>query len=196
MGLSEYPKNEWTGIKRKNPATIHRMKRAVREVENQEELEALLATPAYSQPPPTVVPRTKPCRTHQEMARRELEMKAESQRQRMLGNDPFAAVETSGGSGSSDDATVVPPLMIVPRPSTEGGGKVSSLLDTFEEGENEEYNKAGAWEKEYRQNDRLDRGRPTLVRSLRPHPLQSVDCGWNHTVALTVLGEVLVWGGT
>ena len=145
------------------------MKRAVREVENQEELETLLATPAYSQPPPTVIPRTKPCRTHEEMARRELEMKAESQRQRMLGNDPFAAVETSGGS----DAIVVPPLMIVPRPSTEGGGggsgggKVSSLLDTFEEGENEEYNKAGAWEKEYRQNDRLDRRRPTLVRFLK-----------------------------
>tara|TARA_B100000795_G_scaffold228568_1_gene185303 strand:- start:388 stop:1245 length:858 start_codon:yes stop_codon:yes gene_type:complete len=71
---------------------------------------------------------------------------------------------------------------------------VTSLLDTFEEGENEEYNKSGAWEKEYRQNDRLDRSRPTLVRSLRSHPLQSVSCGWNHTVALTVLGEVLVWG--
>ena len=71
---------------------------------------------------------------------------------------------------------------------------MTSLLDTFEEGENEEYNKSGAWEKEYRQNDRLDRSRPTLVRSLRSHPLQSVSCGWNHTVALTVLGEVLVWG--
>ena len=72
----------------------------------------------------------------------------------------------------------------------------TTFVPMKKEGENEEYNKAGAWEKEYRQNDRLDRGRPTLVRSLRPHPLQSVDCGWNHTVALTVLGEVLVWGGT
>ena len=44
------------------------------------------------------------------------------------------------------------------------------------------------------QSDRLDRNRPTLVRSIRNHPLQDVACGWNHTVALTVLGEVLVWG--
>tara|TARA_B110000090_G_C13369361_1_gene441415 strand:- start:20 stop:2146 length:2127 start_codon:yes stop_codon:yes gene_type:complete len=69
-----------------------------------------------------------------------------------------------------------------------------SLLNSFDEGSGEEYNKAGQWEKEYRQNDRLDRSRPTLVRSIRNHPLQDVQCGWNHTVALTVLGEVLVWG--
>jgi Ca2+-binding EF-hand superfamily protein len=215
LGLSEYPKNQWTGIKRKNPATIHRMKEAVREVESQEELDALLASPAYSAPPPTVVPRTKRAPTHEEMALKELELKAEAQRQRMLGNDPFSAAETSGRN-----ATTVPPLMIIPRPpsgtsrgsrggssgaaaagggggtarSRRSGGGVGSLLDTFEEGENEEYNKAGAWEKEYRQGDRMDRSRPTLVRSLRPHPLRSVSCGWNHTVALTVLGEVLVWG--
>ena len=60
----------------------------------------------YSYAGPTVVPRTKPQKTHEEMAFKELELKAEAQRQRMLGNDPFAAAEQSGmegGMGSNSD---------------------------------------------------------------------------------------------
>lgn len=232
LGLSEYPKLEWTGAKRKNPATIHRMKEAVRKVESQEELNNLLALPEYSQPAPCVIPRTKPMKTHLEMALKELEMKQEqreakhAEQLKNLGvgggrSTTSGTMSTVSTGNTSGNHSMIPPLVIKPRggegnstsrrsnrsgrssirsrtssrtSSRNGGGGVMTLLNSFEEGSGKEYNKSGQWEREYRQNDRLDRSRPTLVRSIRSHPLRDVQCGWNHTVALTVLGEVLVWG--
>ncbi len=226
LGLSEMPKHTWTGIKRKNPATIHRMKQAVRDVETQEELDALLATPAYSAPDPCVVPRSGAMPTHAELAAKELQMKMEAIQQRNGTLSPkggMLALMNSGGGGGSNGGggtgrrhPAVPPLVIEKTAnmgtsaSSRGGGGYSTgrsssssrtrLTDVngatvgFVEGEVEEYNKAGAWEREYRQDDRLDRSRPTLVRALRAHPLKQISCGWNHSAALTMLGEVMVWG--
>ena len=54
--------------------------------------------------------------------------------------------------------------------------------------------RSGYWESLYRGNDREDLDHPSCVQSIRGHPLKTVSAGFNHSIAATVLGEVLVWG--
>ena len=82
---------------------------------------------------------------------------------------------------------------IIPDSKATGGGSThrsgsSSLRGEMEKG------RSGYWEQIYRGNDREDLDHPSCVQSLRGHPLKTVSAGFNHSIAVTVLGETLVWG--
>eukprot|EP00946_MAST-07B_sp_MAST-7B-sp1_P003074 g3074.t1 len=204
LGLSEVPRHKWTGIKRKNPATIHRMKQAVREVESQAELDALLASPAYSAPDPCIVPRTLPAPTHEQLAKKEIQMAKERQLERMATNDPdqmgLVHNSVSNNTNISHRPEGVPPLVVTKKGTSLGeisarsgiqsSSSRNSIVDlNFIEGEGEEYNKAGAWERELGTTV-LE---PEHIDYMSDHKLVKVSCGATHTLVLTEIRTI--WEG-